>query len=114
MALLYVSDANVLTINDTSTIAWEICIRFLALNKDILTVADFKVMTFGYPIEDQEVVIRAASGILSRLLKQLEKKTLLVIDEHGALFEQDPPIPKIQPLLNPLMQLNAWNEEKKG
>jgi hypothetical protein len=33
--------------------------------------------------------------------------------QHGALFEFDPPIPKLQPILNFLMQLNAWNEERK-
>ncbi|KAL1923168.1 uncharacterized protein VTP21DRAFT_9544 [Calcarisporiella thermophila] len=112
--LLYFSDASRLAWKDPIKIAEEICKRFLALNKDILTIADFGVMTFGHPTEEDEVVSRAAHFILGDLLNQLEKKTLLVVDEHGALFDQEPPIPKTQPLLNPLMQLTAWNEERRG
>lgn len=103
--LLYVSDASILVVNDTFTIAQEICARFLALNKDILTVADFEVMTSGHPIDDEKVLNRAANSILTRLLKQLGKKTLLVVDEHGALFESDPAIHKSQLLLYPLMHV---------
>jgi len=112
--LLYISDANELNKLSAFEIGYEICARFLALNKDILTIADFKVMTMGNSTDSKEAVTIAAGFIFGYLLKQLKRKTLLVIDEHGALFEPEPPIPKIQPLLNPLMQLNAWNEERKG
>ena len=80
-------------------------IHFFALNKDILTVDDFKVITFGHFINDQEVVRNAADFIISPLLQQV-KKTLLIIDEHDALFE---PKISLHPLLNPLIQLSIWN-----
>ncbi|CAG8675370.1 10606_t:CDS:1, partial [Paraglomus brasilianum] len=79
--------------------------------------SDFEKMTVGHPIEDNEVLICAAYVIFGYLLNQLENKTLLVIDidEHGALFEYDLPMPKKQLLnINSLMQLSAWNEERRG
>jgi len=71
-------------------------------------------MTIGHPIDEKEVLICAAEHVFDPLLCQLEKKSLLVIDEHGALFEAKPPIPEKQAFLTPLMLLNAWNEERKG
>ncbi|KAG0041779.1 hypothetical protein BGZ83_001320 [Gryganskiella cystojenkinii] len=111
--LLYVSDANELAKNNDTAIARAICARFLALNKDILTVDNFKEMTFLQPIET-EVFSHAATNILGELLQQPKTKTLLIIDEHGALFEQEPPVPKKFPILNPLMQLAAWRETSQG
>jgi hypothetical protein len=63
---------------------------------------------------EEKVYQTVASNIMDDLLKQLKEKTLLVIDEHGILFEPDPPIPHKQIRLNPLMHLNAWNQERKG
>ncbi|KAK3821776.1 MAG: hypothetical protein J3Q66DRAFT_334266 [Benniella sp.] len=111
--LLYVSDANVLALEDTAMIAAEICKRFLDLNKDILTVDDLRKMTFGHLTGDG-ALIRAATVILHTLLQQRRTKTLLVIDEHGALFEQNPPVPIKHALLNPLMKLGAWKETSAG
>lgn len=88
--------------------------RFLALNKDILTVNDFEKMLLGHQSEATEVLITAATSIFDDLLLLWETKTLLVIDEHGALFEQDPPVPKKHMILNPLMQLATWSETSRG
>jgi hypothetical protein len=112
--LLYVSDANKLAINSQYRIAREICTRFLAINKDILTIANFKEMTAGRMTGEKEATVDSAYSIIGNILQQKETKTLLVVDEHGALFEQDPPIPKKQALLNPLMQLAAWSEDRGG
>ncbi|KAF9327532.1 hypothetical protein BG006_009180 [Podila minutissima] len=112
--LLYVSDANELAKETSGDIANEICKRFLALNKDMLTVADFEKMTYWHPTDPQDVFDCASNSILHDLLQQLETKTLLVIDEHGALFEQDTPVPKKHVILNPLMQLAAWRETSRG
>lgn len=115
--LLYVSDANELAKPDDAKIAKEICMRFLALNKDILTKHHFNKLLslLSHSEENEEKVYQTvASNIMDDLLKQLEEKTLIVIDEHGILFEPDPPIPHRQIRLNPLMHLNAWNEERKG
>ncbi|KAF9956630.1 hypothetical protein BGZ65_002554 [Modicella reniformis] len=110
--LLYVADANVLSSNNADMIAVVICKLFFALNKDILTTDDLDKMMFGDPTEHN--VIRAAHNILHTLLQQRGTKTLLVIDEHGALFQQDPPVPAKHALLNPLMQLAAWRETSTG
>src|SRR5204863_3660898 len=115
--LLYVSDANELAKPDDAEIAKEICMRFLALNNDILTKDHFnQLMSLLSRSEENEekVMQRVASNIMDDLLKQLEEKTLLVIDEHGELFESDPPVPLKQVRLNSLMHLNAWNQERKG
>ncbi|KAG0345942.1 hypothetical protein BG005_001023 [Podila minutissima] len=112
--LLYVSDANALAKETSGAIANQICMRFLALNKDILTVDDFEKLLLGHQSDATEVLITAATRILGDLLQQPETKTLLVIDEHGALFEQDPPVPKTHVILNPLMQLAAWSETSRG
>ncbi|RIA79843.1 hypothetical protein C1645_839802 [Glomus cerebriforme] len=94
--LLYVSDANKLAKPDDAEIAKEICICFLALNNDILTKDYFnQLMSLLSRSEENEekVMQRVASNIMDDLLKQLEEKTLLVIDEHDKLFESDPPVP---------------------
>ncbi|KAF8929352.1 hypothetical protein BGZ58_009014 [Dissophora ornata] len=111
--LLYVADAGELAVDSTVEISRNICKRFLALNKDILTVAHFQEMTFGYP-SGNEVITRAASSIINNLLQQKDTKTLLVVDEHGALFGQDPPIPVKHAILNPLMQIGVWSGRNKG
>ncbi|KAI7816778.1 hypothetical protein BC939DRAFT_497157 [Gamsiella multidivaricata] len=111
--LLYFSDAKKLALSDGYDVAQEIYERFLALNKDILTVTDSQESTHGHPT-GSTVVIHAATSILGRLLQQRETKTLLVVDGHGALFEQDPPVPKKYMIFNPLMQLAAWRENSRG
>lgn len=112
--ILYVSDADELALKNDVSIAMAICARFPALNKDILTVTNYEQMTVWHPIEPKDVFDCAANSILKDLLQQRETKTLSVIDEHGALFEQDPPVPKRHPILNPLMQLAAWREDSGG
>ncbi|KAF9369436.1 hypothetical protein CPC16_004504 [Podila verticillata] len=112
--LLYVSDANELAKATSGAIASQICMRFLALNKDLMTVHDFEKLLLGHQSDATDVLINAATSILDDRLQQPETKTLLVIDEHGALFEQDPPVPKKHVILNPLMQLAAWRETSRG
>ncbi|KAF9364675.1 hypothetical protein BGX34_000776 [Mortierella sp. NVP85] len=104
--LLYVSDANELALDSDSEIQTAICRRFLALNRDILTGADFATMTFSHPIEINDVLSCAAGKIMHEL-QQPNTKSLLVIDEHGVLFTQNPPTPVQHVVLNQLMQLNA-------
>ncbi|KAG0326702.1 hypothetical protein BG004_002913 [Podila humilis] len=112
--LFYVSDANELAKDTPEAISNQICMRFLTLNKDILTVANFEAMTWSHQTEPQDVLICAASVIFGKLLQQREIKTLLVVDEHGALFEQEPAVPQRHPILNELMQLGSWSESSRG
>ncbi|RHZ81939.1 hypothetical protein Glove_116g8 [Diversispora epigaea] len=110
--VLYIADASDLDA-ETSVRAGEvICTYFLALNKDILTAANLKwiVRHADYPSDKVEVFV--AENILD-FLKTSDHKTLLIVDEHGALFEKDPPVPTRLPVLGPLMNLNYWGEHYK-
>ncbi|KAK3807058.1 MAG: hypothetical protein J3Q66DRAFT_91820 [Benniella sp.] len=82
--------------------------------RHILTSANFERMTILRPIERDKILSCAANSIMRDLLQQLETKTLLVVDEHGALLAQDPPAPKKHAILNPLMQLAASRGSSKG
>ncbi|CAG8547644.1 234_t:CDS:2 [Acaulospora colombiana] len=116
--LLYISNASVLNKSVDYVIAEEIVVRFLALNKDILTVDNFKRLIFPLGpssyFDDKEMLCVVTENIMGHLLKQSKQKTLLVVDEHGSLFESNPPTPQRQMILSPLMQLDAWNDEMKG
>jgi len=67
---LYVSDANELAFNSDAKIATSICARFLALNKDVLTFANFEKMMFLHPIEPNDVLSCAANSILHDQLQR--------------------------------------------
>ncbi|KAF9112331.1 hypothetical protein BGX27_003540 [Mortierella sp. AM989] len=109
--MLYISDASVLVNEGANDSAEEICKRFFALNKDILTTADLEEMVAGRPTEE-EVPIRATTKILRHLLCRKDQKTLLIIDEHGALFQKDTsPKPN---LLAPLINLTDWAQDRNG
>src|SRR5688572_3895792 len=66
--ILYVSDVNNLVCETSYDIALEICTRFLTLNKDILTVNDFEVITSEHFINDDDVIVNAANFIINHLL----------------------------------------------
>lgn len=84
--MLYIANAAELNLDTSEEAGRVICKYFLALNKDILTAAELKRLV-GYVNNPVEVAITEA--ILSGLVKQKVRKTLLVVDEHGALFEKD-------------------------
>ncbi|RUP47923.1 hypothetical protein BC936DRAFT_145170 [Jimgerdemannia flammicorona] len=110
--LLYISDAAALDQPTGSKSSEEICKRFLALNKDILTAVELQRLV---KYTDTNPVVDACAGeIMSGLLKQRDHKTLLVVDEHGALFNVEPPAPDRLPILGPLKNLTAWDEAMNG
>ncbi|CAB4444424.1 unnamed protein product [Rhizophagus irregularis] len=59
---------------------------FLALNNDILTVADFNQIPLEHFVADKDVTISTA-GFIFDLLQKLKTKTLCIVDNYGALFE---------------------------
>ncbi|KAF9343812.1 hypothetical protein BGX26_005177 [Mortierella sp. AD094] len=108
--VLYISDASVLVNEKASSSAIEICKRFFALNKDILTTADLEEMAAGRPTEE-DVATCATTEILRHLLCQKDRKTLFIIDERGALFHNNNPKPN---LLTPLIKLTDWAQDRNG
>ncbi|KAG0076702.1 hypothetical protein BGZ93_003903, partial [Podila epicladia] len=110
--VLYISDAGVLCAKSEDESALELVKRFLALNKDILTGAELeKLVNDAIGKLDNA---GAAWKIFRYLLMQSERKTLLVVDEHGKLFKDDPSLPKIFTYLNPLSDFHWWVEDAKG
>ncbi|KAF8958824.1 hypothetical protein BGZ46_001882, partial [Entomortierella lignicola] len=111
--VLYIADAAFLVRNDTCLTGAEICKRFFALNKDILTTADFKTILIASPRNPSrdEAAKNAASSILSSLLSQKNKKTLFIIDEHGKLFDKYQSYPNLLPSLT---DIHAWEPVHKG
>ncbi|CAG8610168.1 4565_t:CDS:2 [Paraglomus brasilianum] len=110
--LLYIADAAVLAKATTLEAATEICYRFLALNQDILSPTQLEDMVAHAKSDPPET--SCASAILGKILQQKNNKTLLLVDEHGALFDSNPPIPDMLPILSSLKNLNAWNETLNG
>ncbi|CAG8483645.1 17138_t:CDS:2 [Acaulospora morrowiae] len=110
--MLYIADASELCRNTSEEAGRVICEYFLTLNKNILTGAEFKLL-----MENEKDVdcsfSNIARRILGELLKQVYRKTLLIIDEHGALFEKDP-VPERLHILGPLMNLTFWTGHHKG
>jgi hypothetical protein len=112
--LLYVADGGRLDTESAYYSSLEICKRFLALNSDILTPEDFDKLLQPYDPRTADFWVGSATMILCDLLMQKSRKTLLVIDEHGALFGTNPPAPVRLPLLVPLMNLSVWGETYLG
>ena len=73
--ILYVSDTNELALKNNVDVAMTICARFLAPNKDILTVVNFEQMTVWYPTEPKDVFDCASNSILHLLLQQPKTRT---------------------------------------
>ena len=111
--VLYVSDAKMLDKDDENESALEVVKRFLALNKDILTGAELEMLLNEYD-GTRNISRNAMSVIFGTLLKSLDRKTLLLVDEHGALFERQPYLPYKFASLVPLMSFNWWGEVAKG
>ncbi|KAF8954663.1 hypothetical protein BGZ46_002860, partial [Entomortierella lignicola] len=115
--VLYVSDAGGLVTESIGETGVQLCSRFFALNKDILTVADFKSMLQGAPSDpsSEEAATLAAGSILSKLLNQVDQnknnKTLFVIDEHGKLFEENRRRPN---LFQQLHDIHSWDPARNG
>ncbi|GBC04861.1 hypothetical protein RclHR1_05900008 [Rhizophagus clarus] len=107
---LYIADASELIL-DLSVQAGEvICKYFLAMNKDILSATELKEIVRHADVNQPAHVV--AKNILN-FLKTSDHQSLLIIDEHGALFEYDPPVPKKLSLLSPLMNINYWAQHHK-
>src|SRR6185369_2546394 len=84
----------------------EILHHFLSINKDILTTAELRELV-NHKDRSKALVVSCAATIFGHLLKCETHKTLLVIDEHGILFNNDPS-PVQFPVLYPLMDLPTW------
>ncbi|KAF9322475.1 hypothetical protein BG006_002359 [Podila minutissima] len=111
--VLYVSDAGLLATATEDKSALEVVKRFLALNKDILTAAQLEML-----VDDstgtRDILIKAAWLIFTALPMQSERRTLLVVDEHGKLFQDRQPLPERFTYLNPLSDFHWWGEDAKG
>lgn len=111
--ILYISDAGLLDKDDENRSALQIVERFLAINKDILTGAELEMLINDYD-GTRKVSRNALSVIFQTLLMSRDRKTLLLIDEHGALFEKEPYLPDKFASLNPLSSYHWWGEDAKG
>ncbi|KFH68113.1 hypothetical protein MVEG_06843 [Podila verticillata NRRL 6337] len=111
--VLYISDAEVLDKDDENKPALEIVKRFLALNKDILTGAELQMLVNDYD-GTRNISRNALSAIFRSLLMSRERKTLLLADEHGKLFEREPYVPDKFKSLVPLSSYHWWGEDAKG
>ncbi|RHZ57822.1 hypothetical protein Glove_383g8 [Diversispora epigaea] len=111
--VLYIADASDLNVESSDKAGAVICKYFLALNKDILTASELKkIVQFASDRNPQQVLVTVGEEIID-LIKLADRNALLIVDEHGALFEEDPPVPKRLPILGPLMNLNYWGEHYK-
>ncbi|KAG0344219.1 hypothetical protein BG005_001960 [Podila minutissima] len=111
--VLYISDAGVLDTEEADDSAWNAVKRFLALNKDILTGTELEKLVNNYN-GSRSLSSNALWVIFDTLLKSRERKTLLLVDEHGKLFEREPYVPVRFRSLNPLMSFHWWEEDAKG
>jgi hypothetical protein len=106
--VLYASDAGELAQDSAYEAAWEICARFLAINKDILTSDDFA--TLLSPAVSDEMLIRdAASNIMNQLLRLQDRQTYVIIDEHSVLFSSDTPATQRLPVIQRLGRIEMWS-----
>ncbi|KAF9345713.1 hypothetical protein BGX26_002816 [Mortierella sp. AD094] len=106
--VLYVSDANELN-NCTAEadVSELICQLFLSINKDILTASELKDMVVHESTANP--CVSSASRILRIQLQSGNRKTLFVVDEHGALFPEGDSAPQRLPVLGPLKSFSSWN-----
>ncbi|GES93088.1 hypothetical protein GLOIN_2v1482214 [Rhizophagus clarus] len=109
--ILYIANTSDLNVESSRKAGEVICRFFLALNKDILTATYLKQIIRHVDYDSKKVEIIIAKDILD-LIKLADRKTLLIVDEHGILFEKDP-VPLRIHLLSPLMNLNFWGESYK-
>ncbi|CAG8653907.1 10961_t:CDS:2, partial [Funneliformis mosseae] len=94
--LLYVADASELNTNNDRGAVNQICKRFFALNKDILTSTDLELLLEFVNYDDLDTDIM--------------EESLLIVDEHGALFDSNIPVPDRLTSLSPLKSLTYWGE----
>ncbi|KAH7057940.1 hypothetical protein BKA57DRAFT_499820 [Linnemannia elongata] len=111
--ILYMADAGLLNTEYEDELALDIVKRFLALNKDILTGAELGMLVNEYS-GTRNISKNALSVMFDSLLKSRDRKTLLLVDEHRKLFEQEPYVPDKFKLLVPLQSYHWWGEEPKG
>ncbi|KAK3805410.1 MAG: hypothetical protein J3R72DRAFT_120864 [Linnemannia gamsii] len=111
--VLYMSDAQELDRDDEDESALQVVKRFLALNKDILTGAELEMLVSDY--NGTRNISRNAVWVIFRdLLMSRDRKTLLLVDEHGKLFDKEPFVPQKFKSLNPLSSYHWWGEDAKG
>ncbi|KAG9061870.1 hypothetical protein KI688_007021 [Linnemannia hyalina] len=111
--VLYISDAAVLDKNKQDESALQVVKRFLALNKDILTGAELAMLLNDYD-GTRNISRNAMSVIFGTLLMSRDRKTLLLVDEHGKLFQRKPYVPDKFKSLVPLKSYHWWGEDAKG
>ncbi|KAI7828592.1 hypothetical protein BC939DRAFT_60993 [Gamsiella multidivaricata] len=111
--VLYISDAGLLDTKREGESELEVVKRFLALNKDILTGAELEMLVNDYD-GTQSLSTNAIWVIFRTLLMTRDRKTLLLVDEHGKLFEKEPYVPVKFKSLNPLLSYHWWGEDAKG
>ncbi|KAG0043351.1 hypothetical protein BGZ89_006496, partial [Linnemannia elongata] len=107
------ADAGLLNTEYEDELALDIVKRFLALNKDILTGAELGMLVNEYS-GTRNISKNALSVMFDSLLKSRDRKTLLLVDEHRKLFEQEPYVPDKFKSLVPLQSYHWWGEEPKG
>ncbi|KAF9306176.1 hypothetical protein BG003_001088 [Podila horticola] len=111
--VLYISNAGLLKMTSEDQSTLEVVKRFLALNKDILTGAELEMLVNDYDGKD-DFSTKAVYIIFRYLLMSRDRKTLLLVDEHGKLFEKVPYVPDKFESLNHLSSYSMWGEEAKG
>ncbi|KAF9128897.1 hypothetical protein BGX30_014154 [Mortierella sp. GBA39] len=111
--VFYISDAGELDKDTQEEAVLQVIKRFLALNKDILTGAELERLANDYN-GIYNIVSNALSVIFYPLLKSRDQKTLLLVDEHGMLFEKEPYVPDKFKSLVPLSSYHWWGEDAKG
>ncbi|KAG0357638.1 hypothetical protein BGZ54_000262 [Gamsiella multidivaricata] len=111
--VLYIPDAGLLHTETEEESKLELVRRFLALNKDILTGNELEMLVNEYNGK-YHVSTHAVWAIFRDLLMSWDRKTLLLVDEHGKLFEKEPYVPVKFKSLNPLLSYHWWGEDAKG
>ena len=111
--ILYISDAGVLDTEKEEQSKLEVIKRFLALNKDIVAGNELEMLVKDYD-GGYSIPTLAVRFIFRELLMSYGRKTLLLVDEHGKLFENEPYIPKKFLSLAHLSSYAMWGESAKG
>ncbi|KAF9106157.1 hypothetical protein BGX27_009283 [Mortierella sp. AM989] len=109
---LYIADTDILKEEKDWMSADALLKRFFALNKDVLTASELESLVANYD-GDSHVSIEGALAVFD-LLKQKARQTLLVVDEHGRLFQDLPYVPVKFKFLNHLSSLTRWSDDYKG
>ncbi|KAF9119438.1 hypothetical protein BG015_006355, partial [Linnemannia schmuckeri] len=106
-------DAELLDKDDENESALEVVKRFLGLNKDILTGAELEMLVNDYN-STRNISRNATSIIFRTILMSRDRKTLLLVNEHGKLFEKEPYVPDNFRSLVPLKPYHWWGGDAKG